>query len=167
MLLCSTCAIFKKTDQQASILMSREEVNQALKTYMDRNSKFEWDSISNELMYSMAMHNDSAVTIAYTPISGDKSMYNFQYDTLPEEWLNRRDKIMQYILKEERRYQKKPKLKMKHVFYTNPYGNKIDKRPYLNFKITSPFIIPKLREDPFVRAVNVYYPVEDIFFMEE
>jgi len=166
-LLCSSCFFFNKKSKHNNTIMSRAEVNQTLKRHFLHTEGLPvWDSMSNNLMYSMAMLSDSVVGIGYTPVSGDKSLYAYQFDTLPKEWLDKRDELIEFVMKEERKYRNMPKLDSRYVVRYLSDVN-LNKRPNLKFKITSPFIIPELRKNPFVRYVHVYYPVHDIFFLED
>lgn len=166
-LLCSSCFFFNKTSKHSNTIMSRQEVNEALKIHLKTNSLVNWDSISDELMYSMAMLSDSIVRIVYTPISGDKSLYAYQFDTLPKEWLDKRDEFIQFVLEEERKYRNMSELEIRHIVHYRLSDMKLNKYPGLTFRITSPFIIPELRKNPFVRDIIVYYPVHDVFFLED
>lgn len=78
-------------------LLSEKEINDFVKNEIKTKGKFRWESVSNHLMYSALMRGDSILSINYkiTPDGSKLPVYG-ESNKLPEEWIIKRDEIVQF-----------------------------------------------------------------------
>jgi len=141
----------EKNKQSPPKILTMEHIDSLI---MMGGGVFNWDFASDEMVYSLAMHGDSILSIIYTIYDDKNRKYDYSVQNLTDEWIQKRDEIIQDILEEERRFRGQPKLEAVHLL---PRGFE-NRHPYLSVKITSPEVIRQLRDNEAVTSIATGYP---------
>jgi len=152
--------------------MSKEEIDNHIEKQLGLRGNFDWSYVSDEVLYSAAMHSESVLYLTYSPNpnanSGSLPMSDENYKKtgkLPQEWIKVRDKIIQYILEKERIYKKQPDLTKSQILY--PLGREPDETlACITIIFSAPSLIPGLRKNEFVKSVEPGYTTMKFLFQE-
>jgi len=168
-LLLASCTSSNKISSIKPEIIPIKQINEFIKTELQKNGDFKWSSASNQMLYSALMQADSLLTVCYklTPDGESRPSKDSKVNgKLPAEWVAKRNEITQYILQEERAYRKQPFLTLYDLFrYNNQYS--ADRIPCFTIQVTSFDLILQLRNDKTIRAVEPrYHHIEDIYLQK-
>lgn len=134
------------SDQIGDKLASKAEIDQHIRSVMDRDGIYNWKYAPNSILYSAAMQSDSMFAIGYQ-LSADDDLENtiHEIDIQSDKWQTKLDELLNLILEGEQVY---------HADYTVdnllPVGApKV--LPSLTVRITNPATIEKLRNRDDIR----------------
>ena len=134
---------------QKDTLVSKTEINQHIRTIMDRDGIYDWKHASDEILFSAAMSTDSIYALGYQTAATDDMENNIHLiDINSSKWLETRDEILNLILKNERELNAETTL-----LDLLPYGYP-ENLPSMEVRISNPNTIPMLREMEEVRYLE-------------
>lgn len=138
-----------------SELISKEKINKFIIKYMKRNQTlFDWSAAPDDILYSAMMHSDSVLAIIYTANPEIKKASYKKDKTLTDDFLVKRDSIINDILEKERIYRNAPELQKDDLLLPSKFWKKL---PVIKIKITAPSIIADLRKDRFITSLSCDY----------
>ncbi len=139
-------------------MFTADEIKEfVVKTIHKEQKVFNWESASDEMLYSALMQSDEILTIGYQ-IDGFDNVEKWigTEDRLPEQWIEQRTEILNQILLNEKAATQNENLKIEDLL---PFelDNEI---PTIAVKVTSFATIQELRNNPNIRYVEPmgYYP---------
>lgn len=141
--------------------MSKEEIDQHMREQVQLKGDFDWSYVSDEVLYSAALHSKSILYITYsvTPNGGSLPMNDENYKKtgkLPLEWIRVRDEIIQYILEKERAHRKQPDLTVSQILF--PRGSTPSETlPDITVIISAPSLVSDLRENELIKSLEPGY----------
>jgi len=130
------------------------------------DGNFAWEDMPNDMLYSATMLTDSIISVTYVAGSytdvydffsaGETKSHYRSNNKLPNEWLTKRDEVIDEVLNLERKYRKSLELSSEDIL---PFGRD-DVLPHIYLKITNPEIIKQLRKHKSVINVEpaLYIP---------
>lgn len=134
---------------QKDQLVTKTEINQHIRTVMDRDGIYDWKHASDAILYSAAMQSDSIFAIGYQTSATDDLEKNIHLvDINSSKWLNVRDELLGLILKGEQDLN--PETTTLDLL---PYGYPED-LPSMEVRITNPTTISVLREKEEIRYLE-------------
>ncbi len=134
---------------QKDQLTSKTEIDQHIKTVMDRDGIYDWKHAPDDILFSAAMHSDSIFAIGYQTSATDDMENNIHLiDIKSAEWLSARDEVLDIILKNEQELNPETT-----VLDLLPYGYPED-LPSMEVRITNPATISILREMDEIRYLE-------------
>ncbi len=156
---------FNKLNRQKkhqTSIMSTEEIDNHLREQVKERGEVDWAYVSDEVLYSAAMHEKSGLFIIYCPFPGSgrtplpHNDENYKKTgKLPQEWIKVRDEIIQYILEKERAYRKQPDLTASQILYA---GREPDETlPHITVTFSDPSLISDLRNNELIRSIEPGY----------
>jgi len=166
-----TASCFIKPSDSHKELWSEDRIDEFIVDWMVKNNKgsFDWNVAPDIMLYSALIHGDSMLYIDYkvTP-DGPSTIKYSSTDVLqmPDEWIERRDNLTDYILKQERKYRKQPDLTLYDLL---PWSNKkvASDFPHLTIQVTNPTIIYELRKDETIVLIQPGYYHRSYVIMEK
>ncbi len=134
---------------QKDQLIPKTEIDQHIRTVMDRDGIYDWKHASDAILYSAAMQSDSIFAIGYQTAATDDLENNIHLiDITSSKWLAVRDELLGLILKNEQELN--PETTILDLL---PYGYPED-LPSMEVKITNPASITTLREMDEIRYLE-------------
>lgn len=134
---------------QKDQLIAKTEINQHIRTVMDRDGIYDWKHAPDAILFSAAMHSDSIFALGYQTSATDEVENNIHLiDISSSKWLNVRDELLGLILKNEQELN--PETTMLDLL---PYGYP-ESLPSMEVKITNPATISILREQEEIRYLE-------------
>ncbi len=128
-------------EAQKDQLVTKTEIDQHIRTVMNRDGIYDWKHAPDAILYSAAMRSDSIFAIGYQTSTADDLENNIHLiDINSPEWLNSRDKVLTLILKNEQAVN--PETTLLDIL-PNGYP---DFFPSIEVRITNPTTISALRE---------------------
>ncbi len=142
-------------------LLSERKINLFIIKYMERNNTtFNWSVATEQVLYSAMVHSERpSITVTYK--GSDVTWYSLpfkkKYSLLPCEWLETRDAIIDYVLREESKY-RGTKLAISDIIHWRINYT----TPNITFSVTDPSLILKLKKHPAVSSVNPSYSPDEL-----
>ncbi len=134
---------------QKDQLVSKTEINQHIRTIMDRDGIYDWKHAPDPILFSAAMHSDSIFAIGYQTAATDDMENNIHLiDINSQKWLDARNEVLDLILKNEQELN--PEMTILDLL---PYGYPED-LPSMEVRITNPSTIALLREKEEIRYLE-------------
>ena len=127
------------------------EINDFIDSKTRKNNIFDWKVAPTDMIFSAAAHSDQIIAIGYT-IAGENDLENIIgiEDKLPIAFLQKRDEVLQSILKSERKATDNQDLDLEDIL---PFELD-DEIPTLAVKITAIETLEALRQDAGIRYVE-------------
>lgn len=152
----------EKQKQNVPNILTTKQIDSLIMNQIEEKGTFDWFFASDDMIYSAAMHGDSTISITYTIYDDKSRMYEYYgLQNLTDEWIQKRDEIIQDILEEEQRYRGESKLNIVDLLPTWKADFE-DRFPNLSIKITSPKIIQRLRKNEAVTSIVTGYRAHTI-----
>jgi len=134
---------------QKDQLIPKTEIDQHIRTVMDRDGIYDWKHASDAILYSAATASGSIYAIGYQTSATDDLENNIHLvDINSSKWLNVRDELLGLILKNEQELN--PETTMLDLL-PNGYPEIL---PSMEVKITNPVTITALREMDEIRYLE-------------
>lgn len=134
---------------QNESLVSKTEIDQHIRTIMDRDGIYDWKYAPDAILYSAAMSSDSIYALGYQTSASDNMESNIHLiDINSPKWIETRDGLLDLILKNEQDLNVETTL-----LDLLPYGYP-ENLPSMEVRITNPVTITKLRELDEVRYLE-------------
>lgn len=131
-------------------LISPQEIDKIIISSMQGGSIWNWESASDDMLYSALMHSDSIISIGYE-VSG----MDVEHTVGTELWskdkmIEKRDRLLQEILDNERSVRKNSGLQLEDIL---PFGTEED-LPTISVQLTDKNILEDLRKREDIRYVE-------------
>lgn len=125
--------------------VSRSELDATIFKTLQNTGKFEWSSVSNEMVWSALVQSDKVLSVGYKPENeGDINAKIHLLDINAAEWKNAREKVLDIVFEEERK--------------TNPSLKRADLEvfeesilPVIDLKVSNLSTIERLRSSKLMR----------------
>jgi len=132
---------FEKSDREG--LVPEEKIDKFIVDWISTHrTAFDWDNAPDEMLYSALMYGDSILTISFkVGASTDKREFYRQNRTLPSDWVKEKERIIDYVLSEEKLYQNDERITMIDLL---PFPLD-DRLAVISIKVTNPSTISNLR----------------------
>lgn len=141
---------------QNPTLIPKSKIDELITSSLEKNNEFNWGMVSDEVIWSAAMHSDSLLTIGYKPTSENQiSARMSKIDIQSKPWIEAKRIVIDEIT---------------HTISTIAGSNASkfsvythDVLPYIEIKIKDIEVITKLRALPNVRYVEpLSYEIEGV-----
>jgi|GEM_PF-1820603 len=148
--------LFKPNVKQPELL-TKDSINLFLVEYIEKyGATFNWSQATDQLLYSAFVRSDESVlSVGYTRESGATWVhlpYLKKYSVLPCEWMETRDAIIDYVVREESKY-RETELSISDVIHHRLNFT----TPNVTFSVTDPTLVLKLKQHPAITWVEPYY----------
>jgi Subtilase family len=125
--------------------ISRSELDLTIFKSLQNTGKFEWSSVSNEMVWSALTQSDKVLSVGYKPENeGDINAKIHLIDINATEWKSARDKVLDIVFEEESRTNPSLKRSELEVFEESIL-------PVIDLKVCNLSTIERLRSSKLVR----------------
>jgi Subtilase family len=125
--------------------ISRSELDLTIFKTLQNTGKFEWSSVSNEMVWSALTQSDKVLSVGYKPENeGDINSKIHLIDINATEWKSARDKVLDIVFEEESRTNPSLKRSELEVFEESIL-------PVIDLKVCNLSTIERLRSSKLVR----------------
>lgn len=130
-------------------LIPKQQIDKLIITSLQKTNEFNWNTVSDEIIWSALMHSDSILTIGYKPADiGDISGRMASVQVNDQRWIEARQKITREIKSSVSRKGKKQSASRIDDVYTHHV------LPFIELKITDIEVVSALRKLNTVRYVE-------------
>jgi len=137
-------------------LVSEKEIDKFVVDWMKKNHKsFDWIHAPDGILYGALMHSDSILSVSYfIDATKDRRKFYEQSREMPPEWIEERDKIIQYVLEKEKLHRKSSSITERNLLISGK-GKEL---AVIRIKISDPSVITGLRKNYYVQLGTDYLP---------
>lgn len=134
-----------------TISFDRTEIDQLINQTVSKGQIFDWQSASADMIHSAALLSDSIISIGYTiDTQLDAASFIGTQDGLDNQWLSKRDEIINEILQREQTARSNDQLTVEGLL---PFGLD-DDIPTISIQITDADMIEELKSRDDIRYIE-------------